>query len=183
MVVLGKIPAKWLVHFGALVLMGTIIVCYVIAVADGHVVPWLPTISECGENPPEQYVFRYGIHTGALLLVVLAIYIYTADFPFSHDALNVGLGVISGLCLGVVAICASNENNTVHSINAVIFFVLEDVLLLRITLQSRGSLSRRSLFVKSVCTVLTWLFSIGRCIHLPAVYCSPFPFVIHIVLT
>ena len=115
MVVLGKIPGKLLIHVGALVLMGTIIICYVIAVADGHVVPWLPTISECGENPPEQYVFRYGIHTGALLLVVLALYIYAVDFPFSHDTLNLVSGVVSGLCLGVVAICASNENNTLHS--------------------------------------------------------------------
>ena len=113
--VLGKISGKTLVHFGAMVMLITILVCYVIAVAEGHVQPWLPTISECGENPPEEFIFRYGILTGALLLVVLALYIYTADFPFSRDALNVEMGIVAGLSLGVVAVCASNENNLVHT--------------------------------------------------------------------
>lgn len=115
MAVLGKLPANRLIHFGAVVLMSTIIACYIIAVAEGHVKPWLPTISACGEHPPEEYVFRYGIHTGALLLVVLALYMYTADFPFSHDTLNVGMGVIAGLFLGVVAICAANEDDMLHT--------------------------------------------------------------------
>lgn len=113
--VLGKISGQNVIHFGALVMLSTILLCYVIAVEEGHVKPWLPTISACGENPPEQYFFRYGILTGALLLVVLALYIYTADFPFSNDTINVSMGVTAGLCLGVVAVCAANENNLVHT--------------------------------------------------------------------
>lgn len=113
--VLGKISGKTLVHFGALVLLGTILLCYVIAVREGHVKAWLPTISACGEHPPEQYFFRYGILTGGLMLVVLALYIYTADFPFSQDSINRDMGVIGGLCLGGVAVCAANEAEVAHT--------------------------------------------------------------------
>ena len=112
--VLGKVPAKGLIHFGAVLLLTTILLCYTIAVKEGHVQPWLPTISACGEHPPEWYFFRYGILVGGMLLVVLALYIYTADFSFSHNSVNVGLGVTAGLLLGVIAICAANENRTVH---------------------------------------------------------------------
>lgn len=113
--VLGKISGKDLVQFGALAMLSTILLCYVIAVKEGHVEAWLPTISACGDHPPEQYFFRFGILTGALLLVVLALYIYTADFPFSHDTANVSMGVIAGLCLGIVAVCGANEDNLVHT--------------------------------------------------------------------
>lgn len=113
--VLGKISGKSLILFGALEMLTTILLCYVIAVMEGHVKAWLPTISECGDHPPEQYFFRYGILTGALLLVVLALYIYTADFSFSNNPINVYLGVIAGLSLGVVAVCAANEANVVHT--------------------------------------------------------------------
>ena len=113
--VLGKLPGNLLIHFGTVVILGTIILCYVIAVTDGHVKAWLPTISECGEHPPEQYFFRYGVLTGGLLLVVLALYIYTADFSFSHNEVNLSMGVVAGLCLGIVAVCAANENNLVHT--------------------------------------------------------------------
>ena len=114
MSVLGKLPAKSVIHFGALLLLATILLCYTLAVKEGHVPVWLPTISACGEHPPEWYFFRYGILVGGLLLAILALYIYTADFPFSHNSVNVGLGVTAGLFLGVIAICAANENRTVH---------------------------------------------------------------------
>ena len=120
--VLGKLSTKTLIHFGSLVMLSTILLCYVVAVSEGHVEAWLPTISACGERPPEQFFFRYGILTGALLLVVLALYIYTADFTFSRDPTSLDFGVISGLALGVVAVCAANENNTVHTSQLVHFF-------------------------------------------------------------
>ena len=113
--VLGDIPVQKLSHFVAACTLLTILVCYTIAVEEGHVAAWLPTISQCGDTPPEMFIFRYGILTGALSLVVLSLYIYTADFPFSHNFTNVFLGVVAALSLGVVAICADNENNLIHT--------------------------------------------------------------------
>lgn len=113
--VLGELSVYRLIHFASIWILTTIFSCYAIAVSLGHVPLWLPMISACGDTPPEQYIFRYGLLSGALLLVVLALYIYTADFPFSDDSTNVFLGVFGALCLGVVAICADNENNTWHT--------------------------------------------------------------------
>lgn len=201
MAVLGKLSGKTLIHFGAAEMLGTILICYIIAVLEGHVKPWLPTISACGEHPPEEYIFRYGIVSGALLLVVLAVYIYTADFPFSRDMANVTMGVVGGLALGVVGVCAANEDNLVHTSEsklllyilrapvfciynlllivyffytacAVIFFVLEDFLLFNITRQSQGSsLPRLSVVIKATCTIIAWFTSIMRRIQIQS--CSP----------
>ena len=113
--VLGDVPVLKLNHFVAASTLFTILLCYTIAVEEGHVPAWLPTISQCGDTPPEMYIFRYGILTGAMGLVVLSLYIYTADFSFSHNPTNVCLGVIAALCLGVVAIVADNENNLIHT--------------------------------------------------------------------
>ena len=115
MTVLGKLSGKTLVHTGAVVMLSSILLCYVIAVYEGHVKAWLPTISACGELPPEQYIFRYGILTGGLMLVVLALFVYTADFPFSRRPVNLDMGVVAGLSLGVVAVCSANEDNLVHT--------------------------------------------------------------------
>ena len=114
-VVLGDFPGKKLIHFGAVEMLTTILLCYTIAVKEGHVKAWLPTISACGDHPPEQYFFRYGILVGAMLLLILALYIYAADFSFSHNSVNVGLGVTAALCLGVVAVCGANEDDIVHT--------------------------------------------------------------------
>ena len=59
-------------------------------------------------------MFRYGMLTGALSMAVIALYIYTADMPFSGDFINVVSGVMAGLCLGVVGICAYVENKRIH---------------------------------------------------------------------
>ena len=114
MAVLGDVPMKKFIHFGAIVNSCTILVCYTIAVELGHVPAWLPTISACGEHPPEQYIFRYGLLSGGLMLAALSLYIYMADFSFSRSLVNVILGVTAGLCLGVIAICAANEDRNVH---------------------------------------------------------------------
>ena len=112
---MGNVAVKTVIHFGAGMMMTTILLCYTLAVQEGHVNAWLPTISACGALPIEKYFFRYGLLSGAMLLVVLALYIYTADFPFSKDRLNVTLGVTAGLALGVVAICSYMEDHPVHN--------------------------------------------------------------------
>ncbi len=112
MKILGKFTARTLIHFGAIEMSFTILLCYALAVANHHVKPWLPTISDCGEHPPEQYPFRFGIMVGAMLLLIEAISLHAAKMSSS---LTYILGVVASLCLGVVAVVASNEDNTVHS--------------------------------------------------------------------
>lgn len=112
MKILEKFTARALIHFGAIEMTFTILLCYALAVANHHVKPWLPTISACGEHPPEQYPFRFGIMIGAMLLFVEAISLNAAKIS---STLTYVMGVVAALCLGVVAVVASNEDNTVHS--------------------------------------------------------------------
>lgn len=110
--ILGKLTARWLIHFGAVEMSFTILLCYALAVANNHVKPWLPTISACGEHPPEQYPFRFGIMVGAMLLFVEAISLHSAK---RSSIPTYVMGAVASICLGVVAVVASNENDTVHT--------------------------------------------------------------------
>jgi hypothetical protein len=112
MKILDKLTARTLVHFGAIEMTFTILLCYGLAVANHHVKPWLPTISACGDHPPEQYPFRFGIMTGAMLLLVEAVSLRAAKMS---SMITYVMGVVASLCLGVVAVVASNEDKIVHS--------------------------------------------------------------------
>ena len=112
MKIIGKLTARTLIFFGAAEMTFVILLCYVLAVVYHHVKPWLPTNSDCGENPPEQYFFRFGIMIGAVLLFVEAVSLHAAKITASTTYV---LGVVASICLGIVAVVASNENNTVHT--------------------------------------------------------------------
>lgn len=89
-----------------------ILLCYTLAVTHGHVKPWLPTISACGEHPPEQYPFRFGISLGAMLLFIEAFSLHAAKWGSKATFV---LGAVAAVCLGIVAAVAANEDDIVHS--------------------------------------------------------------------
>ena len=114
MAMLGKVTVNALVNLGAVVSLSTILLSYGMAVAQGHIKLWLPSISSCGYRPPEEYVFRYGLLSGALLMAAMALVIYKSDMPFSKDSFILFTGVVAPLCLGVFAVCAYVENKQIH---------------------------------------------------------------------
>lgn len=118
MKIVGKLTARTLIYFGAAEMTFTILLCYVLAVTHHHVKPWLPTISACGEHPPEQYPFRFGIMIGATMLFVEAVALNAAKISSSTTYI---LGVVASVCLGVVAVVAANEDDTVHTSKFVLF--------------------------------------------------------------
>lgn len=113
MIVLGRIKASTIVHFTALLGLGTISLCYVLAASLKHVKPWLPMISDCAVLPPEEFPFRFGVLTTALLMAGESLIIYLAAVPKSKVAL--GLGVVASLCLGVVGVVNEEEASKLHS--------------------------------------------------------------------
>lgn len=108
---LGKFNFRIVLFSGIIEVLFTILLCYILAVKLKHKPMWLPTISECGEMPPERYFFRWGILVGGLLLVVESVVLHTAKR--SSDWVFV-LGIIAGLGLTGVAAVASNENLPLH---------------------------------------------------------------------
>lgn len=108
---LGKLNFKWVLYFGIVEVIITIILCYVLAVVLGHKPAWLPTISECGEYPPEKHFFRWGIMVGGLLLMIEAVMLHNAKLL---STVGYWLGLIAGFCLTGVAVVASNEYRNIH---------------------------------------------------------------------
>ncbi len=111
MKILGKLNFKWVLYFGIVEVIFTVLLCYILAVTLQHKPLWLPTISECGELEPEKHFFRWGIMLGGALLVIEAVMLHTAN---RLSTLGYWLGMIAGLCLTGVAVVASNEDLTVH---------------------------------------------------------------------
>ena len=112
--ILSKIRAPVLIHTAVLVNLGTIILCYVLAVVNGHVPPWLPMISDCAVFPPEKYPFRLGIVLGASLLAVQAVTKYYADKTQPYSKLCAVLGVVASTGLAVVGVVNEKENDDIH---------------------------------------------------------------------
>ena len=102
-------------HFGALETLGTIFLCYILAVSLGHVQAWLPMISDCAVESPERYPFRIGILVGALVIGFNTVVFYKADRAFSNSKLCLFLGVVGSVGLSIVAVVNEKENNSVHS--------------------------------------------------------------------
>ena len=69
------------------------------------------TISACGEQPPEEFIFRYGFVVFTVFLVVEAVVLYGAGL-FSE--LCMVLGIVGGLCLGVVGVVSTRDVSSVR---------------------------------------------------------------------
>ena len=115
MAVLGTLQLNVLFHVVALVILGTILLCYILAVSLGHVPAWLPMISDCQVFAPEKYFSRWGVLFGAALLGAQNTLIYGANKPYSKSKASLALGLVASFCLSVVAVVSEAEDNAVHS--------------------------------------------------------------------
>lgn len=114
MIVLGRIKTSFVVHATTILSLGSILLCYCLALYRGHVELWpVPMISDCGVLPPEKYPFRLGIITSALLMALCCVVIYVAGVPRSKPALV--LGVTACLFLSVTGTINEKEASKVHS--------------------------------------------------------------------
>ena len=112
--VLGRISLPLFAHLASLTILLTIILCYTLAVAEGHVKPWLPMISDCAVLSPEKYPFRLGMVSGALLLGAQAVMIYAADKVYSRSKATLVVGLIAISGLATVAVVNEVENSSLH---------------------------------------------------------------------
>jgi hypothetical membrane protein len=119
------------INYAVFVPVSTIIVCYLLAVLLGHVESWwLPMVSDCGVYFPEKWIFHIG-------LIVSSVLIHSAskvirDFISSNNPVNVSSKlenaavVLNFVACGGLAGCASvteKEDNNIHGISAIVFFV------------------------------------------------------------
>jgi len=159
---LWRLKATSFTKFSVILCFSTLISCYVIAVALGHVKPWLPMISDCAVDPPEKYIFRLGIIPGAWLLninsLMMLYYVHTGYFQLQGTCFDkfayalVSLGT-SGMT--IVGACNEDENNTLHTIGAVIFFVCYQIYIMIITIRLYPSPNTKSnsIIIKTILTI------------------------------
>ena len=115
MVVLCKVTARQLIHSSVIVVVMTIMACYIIAVIHRHVPAWLPMISDCAVKPPETYVFRFGIMLGASLITLQSFVVYYANKERPLSCFNAVLAIVSSISLGIVGVVNEKEDHSVHT--------------------------------------------------------------------
>ena len=114
MKILASLPAKTIIHAGVIEILSTILLCYVLAVVNGHVPVWLPMISDCAVYAPEKYPFRLGIVVGACLIAVQVVTTYYANRDLKFAKALLVLGVVGSAGLGVVGVVNEVEDDNVH---------------------------------------------------------------------
>ena len=112
-VILGKLPFRILLTAGSLLLIAVVLTCYGLAVSEGHVPAWLPSISSCGDKPPEKFIFTYGMLAVAALLFLESVCIYGADKPFSGSLPILLTSSVATFFLGIVgSVCSACDHGT-----------------------------------------------------------------------
>ncbi len=111
---LGRLPAPYIFTFAFLETAATLLGCYLLAVACGHVQPWLPMISDCGVYPPEKYPFRLGVVLGCSLMAGEMALVYFAGKPFSKSRASLALSTVASASLALAAVVSEKEDSTLH---------------------------------------------------------------------
>lgn len=136
----SKVKAATITKFAAITGIVTIVVCYVLAVREGHVPKWLPMvralalprpraaschgllttaisrslqISDCAVYPPESYLFRVGIISSALMIFVTSVlfYFFLSSTTGRHRFDDkVGVFLAGLATLGLALVGAINED-------------------------------------------------------------------------
>lgn len=139
-VIAGKFPLAVLPLLASLLAAGTIAVCYVLAVTAGHVEPWPNTdITHCAKYAPESYVFRVGIISASVLLIVG--YVVIKQWIDGQEAVNDGLmprrhccislagaaciaGIVGAISLIISSSVIEPDDTpwTLHIVAAIVFF-------------------------------------------------------------
>eukprot|EP01137_Pigoraptor_chileana_P004276 Opistho-2@2607 len=144
MEVLGQLQVRSLTFLSVGIAMTTIFTCYGFAVGLGHVPAWLPMISDCAVQAPERYPFRFGIISGAVLMIINVVIMYTylatlrlqaTSFGPKYDMTSMILGTVASLGLATVGAVNEEELLPVHDGAAVTFFGLYQVYMILVTLK------------------------------------------------
>jgi len=157
--VLFGISAKKLSIVGCSYGVGVLVLCYTIAVLEGHVAI-IPIISDCGVQAPEAYFFRFGMITSAVSLAINAyLVVGILDTIQFIDSLGLFVSTLGSIGLGGLASVNEKEDMRVHGIFAAIFFggnliYMTGVLFRFFPYYKQGVISAQSMVLKTCLTVI-----------------------------
>lgn len=113
--ILNKIPVTLIYQALVLETFCTIVVCYLLAVANEHVRVWLPMISACAVSSPEKYIFRIGIVLAAVGIFFKVVTVYNAHLNYSKSTFCLFLGTLASASNAIVGVVNEDEARTVHA--------------------------------------------------------------------
>lgn len=132
---LGYLPVFW-----GFFTCFTFLLCYSIAVANNHIYPFVPAISDTGAQIPESNVFSELFNFSAALVVVNVVVRYlqlrlistgldSSDLLLGRlNKLGVVFGVISAIGATIIANFPSQEVSCTDSKNNTVVFVIYQIL-------------------------------------------------------
>ena len=113
--ILLTIKGPLLVQIGVLETLGTIFLCYTLAVVNGHVPEWLPMISDCAVYSPEKYPFRLGLMVAAVFLGLETVFMYSANAEKLMNKFCLATGVLASVAMAIASVVNEEENDSIHS--------------------------------------------------------------------
>jgi hypothetical membrane protein len=119
------------INYAVFVPVVTILVCYVTAVLKGDVPGWfLPMVSACGVVAPEKWIFHIGLIVSSVLIhsasKVVRDFISSNNPDSTTSKWEDTAVLLNFIACGGLAGCASiteKEDNNLHGLSAIIFFV------------------------------------------------------------
>jgi len=169
----GKIPASRVSTGACLLGTSTILLCYSLAVGLGHVPAWFPMISDCAVYAPEKYPFRIGMILSSVLVFVNALLFYFyIDSRITRNVVDKISIILAGIaCIGLAILAAVNEqeDNSVHSTAAVVFFFGYEAFMIisSIRLAFVPSYSKVSVYIKRFIALVAGIL-LGLFVHFSA---------------
>ena len=109
------VPAALTGYISGVTALVTITLCYVFAVFLGHVEPWLPMISACGNLPPECFLFRAGLVLSGAVFWLEVVAIYKTEAATTRRNASLVFGTISAIGLVVIGVVSDKEASSVHT--------------------------------------------------------------------
>lgn len=127
-IILGNLKSSLDIKYLSITIPLTIIICYIIAVSNGHVKPWLPYISDCAVKYPEAYIFRSGMTLASFFITLNYFEYYLFINKYNKSAMSFItfiIGTIGNIGLGGVAVVNEKENHDLHIGFATTFFACQ----------------------------------------------------------
>jgi len=171
------VNAKSITKLACTAALGTLFLCYIIAVTQGHVPVWLPMLSACAIYPPESYFFRMGLISSAVLLNIVSLLMlcyrnlscFNKDPETSYgtfDKVAYIFATIASIGLGIVGAVNEVEDGFIHGTGAVLFFAFYLIYMCMVTsrLWKNSKHSLKSLRIKCGLTFVAFVSLISLAI-------------------
>lgn len=149
-----SVQVKFIPLFLILIILSSIIICFILFIIEGRMIGYIPTISELATSSPNSDIFSILQSVASIFLIILfTLYVSAVDTWNAISPLSViicrVLGYLCPIFLLIFSSCSLEDNYLVHNISFIFvsfsFFAFFAITLL----QMKGVLVKSVLFMRS----------------------------------